>query len=509
MGIPARRGMIGSVVAVVAVVAATLTVPGAVSAVESPVQAQQTVDSLRWAQCPRGLPLRAECAWLRVPRNWAEPETSGHYRIRVIRIKANGQRIGVLSYNTGGPGGEAVDALGDLYSDLPPQVRQRFDVVGFDPRGVGYSQPELAPCPVAAPSFPATGPVDALAVANEYAEMTQAAMAECLELNSAHADNLGTWQVVRDLDALRVALGEDRITFWGMSYGTTIGRVYAQTFPTRVRALLLDGAITPAPSIGGFMRDHIWGPLTGVERMLGALGSPSVKTYARAMRYLEKRTLRLAGGNRLNRWDFTMALVDGAAYQSQWGSIQELLELTRRALNRSAVRAGPVGERLLELVAELTEAPSDVSSDQTLDDPLFQFVNCSDMPDRPTPQQAAAAATEAMRVGGTPYATLPIQEGLGCTGLPTLGQPIRGLTSPMRLPNPPVVINAVADNRTLWLGARRMANMFVGSSMITYDGTQHVSYARVSACITDPGTNYLVHLTRPPRSVACPLAYDG
>jgi hypothetical protein len=72
----------------------------------------------------------------------------------------------------------------------------------------------------------------------------------------------------------------------------------------------------------------------------------------------------------------------------------------------------------------------------------------------------------------------------------------------------PVTINAVADKRTLWLGARRTANMFAGSSMITYDGAQHAAYARISPCITDPGTNYLVHLTRPPRSVACPLVDD-
>lgn len=492
----------------IAVGAASLVGASVAGANDQPVLTSTAVEELVWDTCPDDLPRKARCSWLTVPRDWAEPETSGTYRIRVARIEARGPRIGVLSYNTGGPGGAALDALGNLYSALPRDVRQGFDIVAFDPRGVGYSQPRLAECEVDSPEPPRTGPVDAGEFAEAYARAWEPAMVDCLERNADHANNLGTWQVVRDLDALREALGEERISFWGMSYGTTVGRVYAQTFPTRVRALLLDGAINSTPSIGGYMREHIWSDISAVERMLGAFGPSAVKTYHRALRYLDKRTLRLAGGERLDRWAFIGALMNSAAYQQRWEDVAELLEFTRRALNRVQSRSGAVGERLMELVAELNKVDPIVVQETDTFDSLFQFVNCADMHDRPSVEQAAAAATQAMRVGGTAYLQPAINEGLTCIGLPPLGQSIKPLSSPLRLAKPPVVINSVADNRTVWVGARSMANAFAGSSMITYDGTQHVSYIGVSECITAPATEYLVNLTRIPRSIACPLSFD-
>ena len=138
--------------------------------------------------------------------------------------------------------------------------------------------------------------------------------------------------------------------------------------------------------------------------------------------------------------------------------------------------------------------------------PASAFVNCADMPDRPSAQVVAGAAEQAARVGGTTFGLTALMEGAQCAGVPRLGRPIAPLMGTLRLPTPPVIVNSVADNRTPWLGARATANAFTGSSMVTYAGTQHVTYAGPSDCVNAAVSPYLLNRTLPARSVACPLA---
>ena len=157
-----------AVVASVALVVTTAVIPAgaAPTGAESMPATQANLD---WRPCSdEVLPARARCTWVTVPRDWAEPLTSGTYRIRVARIAAVGDRIGVLTFNPGGPGGAGVSLLDVVYRWLPAQVRDRFDVVAWDPRGVGRSEPELRPCTWQRPTFPATGPIDVTALAQEW-----------------------------------------------------------------------------------------------------------------------------------------------------------------------------------------------------------------------------------------------------------------------------------------------------------------------------------------------------
>ena len=461
----------------------------------------------------RGLSDSVRCTSLRVPRSWAEPESPGTYRISVARIRATGPRIGVLTFNTGGPGGEGVRSIDSVHKQLPDQVRRSFDLVAWDPRGVGGSEPTLATCRISYPEPPASGPVDVESLTAQWVDALTEANQSCLELNRAHANNVGTWQVVRDLDALRAALGERQLTFWGMSYGSTVGRGYAQAFPERVRALLLDGAIDPAPSIHSYMREHIWSDMTGVIRMLGALGSSYTQTYLRAMRYLDKRTLRFSGGRVINRWDFVLYLSGAASYQSAWPDVTEFLDRVRLALNSTRQRTAENGARLAALMTsgEAVDplVPAQVWRSTERYDPLFVFVNCSDMHDRPPVESIARAGQQAMAVGGTGYLLPPMNEGAACSGLPRLGTALPGLQSILRISTRPVIVNAVGDNRTPYQGARELANVFARAPMVLYDGTQHVSYGRVSECINAPVTRYLLTQVGPAQSVACPLEYSG
>jgi pimeloyl-ACP methyl ester carboxylesterase len=455
--------------------------------------------SLRWTPCEGERLEGAQCAFLRVPRDWARP-SAGTYRIAVARIRAEvAPTRGVLMFNPGGPGIAGLNALRGVQRGLPKKVRDSFDIVTFDPRGAGQSQPTFAPCRIPNLNAPVTGAVNWGAVTSAYMKRMSTALQECLALNRADAGFVGTWQVIRDMDSLRRALGVETISFWGMSYGTTVGRAYAQQFPQRLRALVLDGAISPTPSVGDYAREHIWDDATAIQTMLGAFGARSKRAYRTVMSFLERQTIPTQGGGVLTRWSVSDYLVDSAAYQSRWGEVRkELNEVYSAIRNARAVSRDSAQRIMSSAMTTRSEGGSN---------PAFHFVNCSDMHDRPTAQVVAGAAEQAAKVGGTPLGAPSLGEGGQCAGLPPLGRSVPPLAGTLRLPTPPVVVNSIGDNRTPWLGARATANAFTGSSMVTYAGTQHVAYTGTSACVDAAVTPYLLDLTLPPRSVACPLVY--
>lgn len=455
--------------------------------------------ALGWRTCEGERLEGAQCAFLRVPRDWASP-SSGTYRIAVARIRAEvAPTRGVLIFNPGGPGGAGLDALRSVQRGLPKEVRDSFDIVTFDPRGVGSSEPTFTPCRTPNLDLPPTGEVDWEAVTADYMAAMSTALQKCLQANETDAAYVGSWQVVRDIDALRRALGVEKISFWGMSYGTTLGRAYAQQFPQRLRALVLDGTITPAPTVGDYAREHIWDDATAIQTMLGAFGAKSKRAYRAVMNFLERQTFTTEDGKVLTRWSVSRYLVNNAAYQSQWDEAKKELNQLYGAIRNARPVSRDTAQRI---TSSAVTTRSDGGSN-----PAYFFVNCSDMHDRPSAQVIAGAAEQAAKVGGTALGATPLGEGAQCAGLPALGRPVPPLSGTLRLPTPPVIVNSVGDNRTPWLGARETANAFTGSSMVTYAGTQHVAYTGTSACVDAAVTPYLLERTLPPRSVACPLGY--
>jgi pimeloyl-ACP methyl ester carboxylesterase len=204
-----------------------------------------------WTKCPQFPTVR--CTWIRVPLDYSKPAGIS-IKIRVADRPANIQKgkLGALFTNPGGPGGpgtfDAYYAL-DSYS---PDLLDHFDIVGFDPRGIGQSThiscltaAELDPLngfgPSAINQLPAT-PSDIAA----YNAASAALGADCLAKNPNLIRHVGTREVARDMDILRAALHQKRLSYLGGSYGTYLGAWYAQLFPKRVGRLVLDGAIDPS-----------------------------------------------------------------------------------------------------------------------------------------------------------------------------------------------------------------------------------------------------------------------
>ena len=192
--------------------------------------------------------LEARCARLAVPLDYADP--AGEVAsVAVVRVAARGDSMGALVFNPGGPGGSGLTgglALSQGLADS--RITERFDIVGFDPRGVGATRP-------AVDCYTEGGGTEGDEAFEELGRLaprltesdTRAIVQRCADGSGGmHAlAQLGTRTTVRDLDVLRAALGERKLTFLGQSYGTRLGAVYAEEFPDRVRAMVLDGGIDP------------------------------------------------------------------------------------------------------------------------------------------------------------------------------------------------------------------------------------------------------------------------
>ncbi|WP_103338018.1 alpha/beta hydrolase [Amycolatopsis sp. CA-126428] len=226
------------VVAVIAAVVCMAAVPAVASA-----------SVLTWRPCATQQEPSAECATVDVPIDRTRPEL-GSAQLALARLPAldPGGRIGSLLVNPGGPGGSGVGFVqfGGLASPDLAQLRQRFDVVGFDPRGDWYSTPRIT-CDPATLFDPALNRFPSTRTGfGELVAHNRKAGADCLARTGPLLANADTQSAAEDIETIRAALGEPRISWLGLSYGTELGAVYASKHPGRVRAMVLDGAIDHA-----------------------------------------------------------------------------------------------------------------------------------------------------------------------------------------------------------------------------------------------------------------------
>jgi pimeloyl-ACP methyl ester carboxylesterase len=217
-----------------AAVAGLLMPLSAVAATPAPAR------TIAWAPCQQDA--TAECGTLTVPVDWDEP-SGPTLQLAVARRKATdpGARIGPLIVNPGGPGLPAVDMALKAEQRFSADIRRRVDVVGFDPRGVGGSR--QVECAVNA----LTTPLPYKLRNQREFERWQAFLKDfrdgCRAETGPLVDRVDTLSVVRDMEALRAALGDPRLTFMGISYGTMLGQQYAERYPDRVRAVVMDSVV--------------------------------------------------------------------------------------------------------------------------------------------------------------------------------------------------------------------------------------------------------------------------
>lgn len=196
---------------------------------------------LRWSPCGSH-----ECALAAVPMDYADP-SGDTVSIALEKRSADGQPSGTLFVNPGGPGASGVDFVEQVEKAFRPEVLAAYDIVGFDPRGVGLSDPVDCYDTAELDEFIASDPSpdDDQEVESALQE-TQEFGAACLRETGELLGHVSTIEVARDLDVLRAVVGDDTLTYYGASYGTTLGSTYAELFPDEVGRMVLDGATDPA-----------------------------------------------------------------------------------------------------------------------------------------------------------------------------------------------------------------------------------------------------------------------
>jgi pimeloyl-ACP methyl ester carboxylesterase len=222
--------------------------PSAGSATSAPAApAQSHPAALSWHSCP-AQGTRVQCSSLRVPLDYRHLGGRA-ITLALSRVQATAppsQRQGVLLVNPGGPGGSGLGLAGNVASELDPKVAAEYDIIGFDPRGVGSSSPALHCDPA---FFRGVRPdyIPASQAAEKVLEnRAKAYAADCEKRFGWLLPYMTTEDVARDMDSIRAALGQQKINYFAYSYGTYIGEVYATLFPQRIRRMVLDSTVGPA-----------------------------------------------------------------------------------------------------------------------------------------------------------------------------------------------------------------------------------------------------------------------
>lgn len=208
--------------------------------------------ALTWGPCEPGASPTLECATLTVPLDWAEP-TGASIDLALARTEATGNRVGSLITNPGGPGASGIGFLGR--SPLGPDLAESFDIVSWDPRGVGDSE-----------GIDCDEHVDELYLADPTPEDDSGRLAtqevaaqvatDCDAAGGRLLEHMSTTEVARDLEAIRMALGYEKLNYLGFSYGTRIGQEYAALFGDRIRSMALDGVVDPSLGFEEFLIDQ-------------------------------------------------------------------------------------------------------------------------------------------------------------------------------------------------------------------------------------------------------------
>jgi pimeloyl-ACP methyl ester carboxylesterase len=231
------------------VITATLAPPFGAAAPAVPVPV------IAWQPCAAPLPQGFDCASAVVPMDYAQP-TGATFRLALIRHQAQdpGSRIGTLFWNPGGPSDAGTAYLPIAIDGFPEQVRRRFDIVSWDPRGMGGGTTPVVQCFDSAQAerdFLAKTFGDLTSIPVSSPELAQSINARtrlnqrCVRRDGRLMAHVSTADNARDLDLLRAAVGEEKISYYGTSYGTFLGATYINMFPQRVRAAVLDGAVSP------------------------------------------------------------------------------------------------------------------------------------------------------------------------------------------------------------------------------------------------------------------------
>ncbi|MFF5264498.1 alpha/beta hydrolase [Actinomadura viridis] len=455
---------------------------------------------LSWKNCGGGF----QCATANVPLDYTKPG-DGRLRLALIRLPARNksERIGSLFTNPGGPGGSGVDFLRQAATSFGKDLRERFDLVGFDPRGVGASDPvKCLDGPQLDKYFSTDSSPDDRREVDALAAESRSFAQACQSKSSAELPYVGTVNAARDMDILRAAVGDDKMTYYGASYGTYLGAFYAEQFPTKVRALVLDGAVDPKESstetlveqAKGFetaFRSFVADCLKRSDCPLGTTEDEAIGKVSAFLRKLDKTPLPTREDSRkvTESWA-TMGIATALYTKEYWA-------LLRQAFVQAMQQSD--GTLLMTLADQMVERKKDGSySNLTA---ANMAVNCVDKPNPPTLDAYAKYVDQAEKSSSL-FGSFVVWGGLPCVYWPVQNkQQPYAVTAKGAAPI--LVIGTTRDPATPYKWAQSLASQLSSGVLLTLNGDGHTAYLQADPCITKATDRYLIKAEPPKDGTVC------
>ena len=463
--------------------------PSAPAAVQAPTATTSVSAALRpyyaqllvWEPCHKTL----QCATFRVPLDYAKP-SGRRLTITAARVPATGTSRGSLVVNPGGPGSSGIEYISDPQYAVSATARRNFDLVSFDPRGVGESAPLWCLDGTRLDSFLDLDPTpDTAREQQALLASGRVLAAACTREDAALMEHVSAVDMARDMDILRAVLGEARLRYLGKSWGTVLGKVYAALFPSRVGSFVLDGAVDLALPATRATFEQARGFETAIDRFVAwcvkrnacVLGENVVSAKQRLVRFvqsLDAKPLPAAESTRPLTEAQAVTAIIGPLYVADGGFEWLLSGLT------PALQSGD-GTALQTIFDWFVERDGNGRYANNANTAIY-VVNCLD-------GRAGISTIAQARATATAWAAkLPFMgRVMAWSDLPCAEWPVRASTDittlQVRNVPPALVLGGTYDPATPLAWSRGLAAQWPTSALLVHDGDGHTSYANGSLCV--------------------------
>ncbi|MBE7186793.1 alpha/beta hydrolase [Jatrophihabitans endophyticus] len=445
--------------------------------------------------------LQFTCALIKVPLDYARPD-GAKTDLLLVRVHdtKDTHPTGQLLMNPGGPGASGIELAVGLSPKMPQSVLDHFDLIGFDPRGVGQSSPITCTSNKRKDALNAASP-DVLTRAGftRAKALARSTAQACSRKYGSSLQYYDTVNTARDMDQVREAAGDSRMNYLGFSYGTELGSVYAHLFPHRIRAMVLDGAVDPLTKSIASARQQLGGFEGAFDQFAKycvktkpcrSIGNPRKAVYA-IQAAARHKPLTVAGSKRTLTFSLATTGVTEALYsRSEWKTLGAALVAAKQGR----------GAGLLALADEYNERYANGRYSNISDANLT--IGCNDS--KPGPSDATIRATAKSWAAKYPMFGLDFAPGLfSCQQWQPHRTPTP-LPTARTTPHTVLVLGNLHDPATPYQGALDLAKTMGHAEVLSWNGEGHTSYLEGSSCVNGYVNSYLDTLKLPPQHRTCP-----
>lgn len=486
----------------------------AFSAAVAAPSAATAASRVQWAACTEEDLVGFDCAAVAVPLDYDKPHGAAT-TIALARRPADdpAHKIGTIFVNPGGPGGPGRGMVTVADQIVAPDVLARFDIVGFDPRGIGASDPVQC--------FPTDAEAEALLDRMSLVPLTRSEISNTIQANLEYSEgcarnagpllaHMSTLNVAKDLDRLRQAVGDSRLTYIGYSYGTLIGATYANLFPDKVRAVIIDGNVDPDQRTNHRL-DNKFERAGGFEIVLSAFLSECDKAGANCAFAGNARAKFDALRDRLRQGpadvpelggtvtiDDLTNFISGTMYDvGSWPDSAATLQIAYDAILGGGAAPSALAARAFP---KAKPGPGWSADDYNFNgNDSFLAVNCADAPLPRNPSLYPAIA-DAFEKANPTFGRAEAFSEVACANWPRIAERYNGPWN-RKTAQTVLVVNPTYDPATRYDFAKRMTAELGNARLLTLDGYGHTT--RYSACITGWYSKYLINGALPAVGTRC------